>query len=147
MAMPGEEKGLDHGAAAALGRCCRQESGERAIVSESRVRIDGETEQAPVKDGEVGEADVFGELDEREEPGASGEPGEAGDGAAGAAAVADDLSAVAGEADAAADGGDAAADGADAAADGGDELDPVALYTEELRRLPGEWYVVHSYAG
>jgi len=120
-------------------------------VSESRVRIDDETEEAPVKDGEVGEADVFGEFDEPEEPGASGEPGEAGesgasvelgeagDGAADAAAVADDPSA-------AADG--AAADGAaQAAADGAGELDPVARYTEELRRLPGEWYVVHSYAG
>ena len=115
-------------------------------MSESRVRIDDETEEAPVKDGEVGEADVFGEFDEPEEPGASGEPGEAGepgasvelgeagDGAADAAAVADDPS--------------AAADGAaQAAADGAGELDPVARYTEELRRLPGEWYVVHSYAG
>ena len=27
------------------------------------------------------------------------------------------------------------------------ELDPVAQFTDELRRLPGEWYVVHSYAG
>jgi transcriptional antiterminator NusG len=32
-------------------------------------------------------------------------------------------------------------------AGGADELDPVAQFTEELRRLPGEWYVVHSYAG
>ncbi|HYB85819.1 MAG TPA: transcription termination/antitermination protein NusG [Streptosporangiaceae bacterium] len=27
------------------------------------------------------------------------------------------------------------------------EEDPVAVYTDELRRLPGDWYVVHSYAG
>jgi len=27
------------------------------------------------------------------------------------------------------------------------EADPVAVYTDELRRLPGDWYVVHSYAG
>jgi transcriptional antiterminator NusG len=27
------------------------------------------------------------------------------------------------------------------------EADPVAVYTEELRQLPGDWYVVHSYAG
>jgi transcription termination/antitermination protein NusG len=111
-------------------------------VSESRVRIDGETEEAPVKDGEVGEADVFGEFDEpegpgaSEEPGASGELGEAGDGAADAAAMADDPSAE-----------DAVADGAGEAADAPDGQDPVAQYTEELRRLPGEWYVVHSYAG
>jgi transcription termination/antitermination protein NusG len=28
-----------------------------------------------------------------------------------------------------------------------EEADPVAVYTDELRRLPGDWYVVHSYAG
>jgi transcriptional antiterminator NusG len=27
------------------------------------------------------------------------------------------------------------------------EADPVAQYTDELRLLPGDWYVVHSYAG
>jgi transcriptional antiterminator NusG len=129
---------------------------EKVIVSESRVRIDDETEEAPVTDGEVGEADVF---DEPEEPGAAGELGEAGDGAADAAAVADDLSAVAATGavadDAAAvtddDGaGAAAGDAAQAdaaAADGAAEPDPVAQFTDELRRLPGEWYVVHSYAG
>jgi len=115
-------------------------------VSESRVRIDDETEEAPVKDGEVGEADVFGEFDEAgepEEPGASGEAGEAGDGAADAAATADDPSAVAGDSGAA----EAVAGGDGQAADGADAPDPVAQYTDELRRLPGEWYVVHSYAG
>jgi len=107
-------------------------------VSESRVRIDDETEEAPVKDGEVGEADVF---DEPEEPGASGELGEAGDGAADAAAMADDPSAV--------DGDPSVVDAADAVDGDAEEEgpDPVARYTEELRRLPGEWYVVHSYAG
>jgi len=124
-------------------------------VSESRVRIDDETEQAPVTDGEVGEADVFGEP---EEPGTAGELGEAGDGAADAAVVADDPSAVAGDAadDAGAEADDtgAATDDAGAEADdaaqdaeGAAEPDPVAQFTEELRRLPGEWYVVHSYAG
>ena len=58
-------------------------------MSESRVRIDDETEQAPVTDGEVGEADVFGEP---EEPGTAGE---AGDGVAGQA-VADEGSLDAG---------------------------------------------------
>jgi transcriptional antiterminator NusG len=28
-----------------------------------------------------------------------------------------------------------------------EEADPVAVFEAELRRLPGEWYVVHSYAG
>ncbi|HET7246915.1 MAG TPA: transcription termination/antitermination protein NusG [Streptosporangiaceae bacterium] len=86
---------------------------------------------------------MFGEIDEPEEPGApeetgaSGELGEAGDGAADAATTADDPSAV-----------DAEAGEAGQAADGADGMDdPVARYTDELRRLPGEWYVVHSYAG
>jgi transcription termination/antitermination protein NusG len=39
-----------------------------------------------------------------------------------------------------------AVDGAEAP-DGADKPDPVAEFTSELRRLPGEWYVVHSYAG
>jgi len=111
-------------------RRCRQESGERAIVSESRVRVGDETEEVPV-DGEVGEAEVFGEFDEPEEPGEAGGNGEAGP------------ASDAGPADEA---GAGAADGA-AEGDGADELDPVARFTAELRSLPGEWYVVHSYAG
>jgi len=119
-------------------------------VSESRVRVDHETEEAPVNDGEVGEADVVGEFDEPEEPGASGEldeAGEAGDGAADAAATADDPTAVADDPAAVADDVEAVAGDDEQAADGADEPDPVAQYTDELRRLPGEWYVVHSYAG
>jgi transcription termination/antitermination protein NusG len=125
-------------------------------VSESRVRVSDEAEEVPVRDGEVGEADVFGEFDEPEEPGeagelgGTGETGDAGlaDGAAsGAAPAADDTDAAVdgnGAADgAAADGG--AADGG--AADGAGGPDPIAEFTAELRQLPGEWYVVHSYAG
>ena len=42
----------------------------------------------------------------------------------------------------------AAVNGAAAAeADEGEEADPVARFKGELRQLPGEWYVVHSYAG
>jgi transcriptional antiterminator NusG len=33
------------------------------------------------------------------------------------------------------------------AEDGAEKPDPVAQFTSELRTLPGEWYVVHSYAG
>ena len=36
---------------------------------------------------------------------------------------------------------------ADTEAEAEPEPDPVALYTAELRLLPGDWYVVHSYAG
>jgi transcriptional antiterminator NusG len=45
---------------------------------------------------------------------------------------------------------DAAADGtADEApqAEAQEEADPVAAFEAELRRMPGQWYVVHSYAG
>jgi transcriptional antiterminator NusG len=122
-------------------------------VSESRVRVSDETEEAPVRDGEVGEADVFGEP---EEPGEAGEPGETGeaglgDGAMpGAAPAADGTDAAVDGTGAAMDGTDAAVDDTDAAVDGTDGAegpDPVAEFTAELRQLPGEWYVVHSYAG
>jgi len=123
-------------------------------VSESRVRVSDETEEVPVSDGEVGEADVSGEVDEPEEPGEAGElggTGETGDAGLADGAAAADGQAVgddAAEAAAAEDG--AAEDGAGSpapAADGADELDPIARFTAELRQQPGEWYVVHSYAG
>jgi transcription termination/antitermination protein NusG len=37
--------------------------------------------------------------------------------------------------------------GAEADEPAADEPDPVAVYAAELRLLPGDWYVVHSYAG
>jgi len=101
-------------------------------VSESRVRVSDETEEVPAKDGEVGEADVSGEFGEPEESGEPGELGGTGD---------------AGPADSAMPGAAPSADGAEPAVDGAGEPDPVALFTAELRQLPGEWYVVHSYAG
>jgi transcriptional antiterminator NusG len=42
---------------------------------------------------------------------------------------------------------DAEAQDAEAGAPEPEEADPVAAFEAELRRLPGEWYVVHSYAG
>ncbi|MBM7365933.1 transcription termination/antitermination protein NusG [Gordonia hydrophobica] len=41
----------------------------------------------------------------------------------------------------------AAAEAAPAPAAPTDDVDPVAQLRAELRRLPGEWYVIHSYAG
>ncbi len=41
--------------------------------------------------------------------------------------------------------GEDSADAADAAE--AEQLDPVAEFSRELRMLPGDWYVVHSYAG
>jgi transcriptional antiterminator NusG len=116
-------------------------------VSESRVRVSDETEEVPVRDGEVGEADVVGEFDEPEESGAAGELGGTGDaGLAGDAAPVADSMAVDGTS-AAVEGTGAGVAGNGAAADGAGEPDPVAQFTAELRQLPGEWYVVHSYAG
>jgi len=100
---------------------------------------------------------VFGEI----EPEESYEPEEADESSGfGEAGVTSEAS----EADEAGDaeesggteeagGAEEAGDGAGAAEEAGDgagaaeELDPVALFTAELRLLPGEWYVVHSYAG
>jgi transcription termination/antitermination protein NusG len=48
------------------------------------------------------------------------------------------------DSDAGAD-GDASADGAAGEAD--EEADPAAEFGRQLRMLPGDWYVVHSYAG
>ena len=41
---------------------------------------------------------------------------------------------------------DGTADGAEAAHED-EQADPVAAFEAELRLMPGEWYVVHSYAG
>jgi transcription termination/antitermination protein NusG len=145
-------------------------------VSESQVHVGDETEDVPVTGGEVGEADVSGEVDgpeesfeggETDEPGGLDDASVTGEAGAdgGASADAGDGGAADGDADGAeaeaggeaADGAEAetggeAADGAEAetggeAADGAGDLDPVARFTAELRQLPGEWYVVHSYAG
>jgi transcriptional antiterminator NusG len=115
-------------------------------VSESRVRVSDEAEEVPVKDGEVGEADVFGEFDEPEDAGELGRTGETGDAGLADGAAPGAAPAATGTG-AAADGAAPAADGAAPAADGAGEPDPVARFTAELRKLPGEWYVVHSYAG
>src|SRR5215472_18438625 len=152
--MPGEEQGVVPGGRSAMAPAPPARAERRAIVSESRVRVSDETEEVPVRDGEVGEADVFGEFDEPEESGAADELGGTGDaGLAGDAAPVADNAPVDGTGaavdgtGAAVDGTGAAADGNGAAADGAGEPDPVAQFTAELRQLPGEWYVVHSYAG
>jgi transcription termination/antitermination protein NusG len=70
--------------------------------------------------------------------------------AAEAEAAAGDEAGAADEADAAADEADAAeADAAEGEAAGAavEDDDPVALFKAELRLQPGDWYVVHSYAG
>ena len=44
-------------------------------------------------------------------------------------------------------GEEASADGEEASAGEEEPADPVAEFTSQLRLLPGDWYVVHSYAG
>jgi transcription termination/antitermination protein NusG len=101
------------------------------------------------------------------DPSASNHAGEAGDAAdlelAGFASAGDEAgvpdadAAWAGEGDDPAAGADLAAAESDAQpADGGEagdeaaedaEVDPVQQFKIELRAMPGDWYVVHSYAG
>jgi transcription termination/antitermination protein NusG len=107
-------------------------------VSESQVPVSDETEDAPVTNGEVGEADVSGEVDAPEESFEGDEADEADE----ASGFADASPADETEAD-----GDDETEADGEAVDGAGDLDPVARFTAELRQLPGEWYVVHSYAG
>jgi transcriptional antiterminator NusG len=75
--------------------------------------------------------------------GESGLPGEPGDAADTADASETGAASQTGAAPGLADGIEAAADEPDAEPD----ADPVSEFKAELRRLPGDWYVVHSYAG
>jgi len=67
----------------------------------------------------------------------AGDPVQAGDVEAGPGAEAASDGEQAGDGEEAGDAGPEAAE----------EVDPVAAFEAELRSLPGEWYVVHSYAG
>ncbi|KAB2974232.1 transcription termination/antitermination protein NusG [Streptomyces sp. SS1-1] len=49
--------------------------------------------------------------------------------------------------DAADDSEDASGEADEATEEEADPVDPVAALREELRTLPGEWYVIHTYAG
>jgi transcription termination/antitermination protein NusG len=80
------------------------------------------------------------------EPGLLGEPGDAADtdtDDAGETGAASDASGDAPGAPGLADGIEAEAGEPEAEPD----ADPVSEFKAELRRLPGDWYVVHSYAG
>ncbi len=80
-----------------------------------------------------------------DEGGAGDDAGGAGDGTASADSEAAGTD-VAGEAGAGAEAADAADSDSDAA-EAPEDDDPVALFKAELRLQPGDWYVVHSYAG
>ena len=109
------------------------EAEEAAEAAEAQAEQAGSWEAAAEEAGgaEPGQAEAKAEAEAEEAGGA--EPGQAE--AEAEAEEAGPSEAGAGEAGA----GEAEAEEADA--------DPVEAYAAELRQLPGDWYVVHSYAG
>jgi len=116
-------------------------------VSESQAHVGDQPEDAPVTDGQItGPAATDAGAAEPETAPAGPEPGadepetapgpESGANGDGLATDGDGLAAAGNGA------GPAEAEEAEA-----EEADPVAVYLAELRLLPGDWYVVHSYAG
>jgi transcriptional antiterminator NusG len=134
---------------------------EKTIVSDTQLNSEATDMTQP--DAETGEADEVSDYSEEadglepagpsEDVAALAEDGidAAADGA-GPSADADGADSLA-DADADGDGADSLADadgeGADSSADGADSsADGVQEeFMRELRMLPGDWYVVHSYAG
>jgi transcriptional antiterminator NusG len=131
-------------------------------VSEFQVHVGDQAADGPVTNGQAGVVPSQPDDDRAEvtaaqsaEVGAGAVADEAaGTGEASAAADADDVAeaADAQAADDADDAGvdeadDADADEADGAGEAEEEADPIAGFKAELRSLPGDWYVVHSYAG
>jgi transcription termination/antitermination protein NusG len=128
---------------------------ERTIVSETQ--LDSAATGATRPDAETGEAENMSDYSEEADGLAAGQADDAaGDDAAGDDTVIDDtaiddtviddtviddtaLDDAGGLAEGAQDG---SADG-----DGSQEPDSLAEFERELRMLPGDWYVVHSYAG
>ena len=114
-------------------------------MSESELQV-GEPSAEPSTDGALGEPGDAAEV--TDDSGAAAANGFAADTTAAAGADeagADEAAAVEGTADDEAAADEASAAGDDAAED--EETDPVTEFKTELRMLPGDWYVVHSYAG
>ena len=132
----------DAAPAASEVEAAQAEAGEAAEADETAVAngaakaedagetAEAQAEQAESSGAEAGEA---GEAEPAEAGGA--EPAEAG--AGGAEAQEAELQEAASD--------DAASEETEEAEEA--EADPVEAYTAELRQLPGDWYVVHSYAG
>jgi transcriptional antiterminator NusG len=123
---------------------------ERAIVSETQ--LDSVVPGATESDAETGEADDVSEYSEEAgglDPAGEAEDAPSADGTADDGESADDAGSVTDEAEAPADEAEAPSDEAEAPAD--EEAEPVDSVREEfereLRMQPGDWYVVHSYAG
>ena len=122
---------------------------ERAIVSE--IQLDSAAMGTGDPDAETGKADEVSDYSEEADgfdpAGPSDDVAEPAED--GADAPEDSADAPEDGADAPEDGADAPEDGVDASEDGADapEDDVQEEFMRELRMLPGDWYVVHSYAG
>jgi transcriptional antiterminator NusG len=128
-------------AAEANGAAEAEDAGESA---EAQAEQAGSSEAGAEEAGGAGLAEAEGA-----EPGQAeaAEPAEA-EGAGPAEAEAEGAGPAEAEAEAAEPGDtEPEAAGAEGAESGEAEADPVEAYAAELRQLPGDWYVVHSYAG
>ncbi|AJE84933.1 MULTISPECIES: transcription termination/antitermination protein NusG [Streptomyces] len=113
---------------------------ERAIVEAA------DQDQAEAADAAAGEAAEKAALHVEDEAEAVAESPE--DEPAAEEAVEDEAAEEAAAADAAeVEDGAAEEELAEAAAEEAEPVDPVAALRDELRLLPGEWYVIHTYAG
>jgi transcription termination/antitermination protein NusG len=116
-------------------------------VSEFQVHVGDQPEDSAATNGHADQSahaeQAWVEASEPEAGAAeASEPGEV------EASEADTAQAAAGDAEAGEPAaGESEPSEADTEAEAEPEPDPVALYTAELRLLPGDWYVVHSYAG
>jgi transcription termination/antitermination protein NusG len=121
-----------------------ESAGRKRIVSESELPLDDTAAGDPAA-GQSGDAADF--LLGGVQPAA--EADQLSDVFTEPAAAEDGTEDVAGPQDtAAANGAQATAGEADGQEAGSDEeADPVQVFKSELRMLPGDWYVVHSYAG
>jgi transcriptional antiterminator NusG len=144
---------------------------ERAIVSEFQVHVGDQVEDlagtdvsadeaagqpggeatagaAPSGDDAVSEAAATGDASDDEGTAGDESAAAAEAGTAGAEAEAADGETATADGETATVGGEVGdADAAEAEAEAPEDDDPVALFKAELRLQPGDWYVVHSYAG
>jgi transcriptional antiterminator NusG len=144
-------------AAEASGAAEAEDAGETAEAQSEQAGADeaGAEEAAGAVPAEAGAAAASQADAEVAEPGdAEAGAAAAGQAEAEGAAGAVPAEAAAGQAEAGgAEPGDAGAgeaepgDAESGAESGEAEADPVEAYAAELRQLPGDWYVVHSYAG
>ncbi|MFD0414240.1 transcription termination/antitermination protein NusG [Streptomyces sp. NPDC127108] len=106
------------------------------IVEAADAEDPDQAEAADVAAGEPAEEAAL-HVESDEEAAAGGiDVAETDEDAEAAEAVADEESAE-----------DAASDEDEAPAEDAEPVDPIAALREELRGLPGEWYVIHTYAG